>query len=495
MILRSRHLGAFAKSTQLTSGVEHALTKPGIRAALVLFTFVSLYTLYGFSFFYRDPLSIFFSDEHGYDRFYSQTREIEALSFIDHAARSGSDTHNTPLLGKAGDDPSICATFITVGRNMSNAGRREYVDAAVGSALAKMSRAERAALHLKVFFADVPDAAAAHESYHELSSLDVLDEVYTYNETLPELVKDQRLDVLEMLASDRENKHSGERKSLYDYGYAIDRCVETTNASYIAVFEDDIVLADGWVARTLKHLKKVEEMMREPERKKPTKGVPQPGQVNDWIYLRLFNQDRSVGWAGGTGFKDNNAHIISVAVAIPLFVLLTVGRRWCFPRNVARHLDGWTILIVCGLAVPLCIWGFFASGKASLVPQFPGVREEWFGCCNQALVYNRAHASKLSTFFMRRSRDKHGGRGDMLSKDFAWDYGLSRLSAYPMMAQHVGLVSATNTTTEEAQQIWNLAFENFKPGKLAKQHVKDVREIFGEEAANELITTQRQQRT
>ncbi|KAK8035542.1 hypothetical protein PG993_010537 [Apiospora rasikravindrae] len=485
MILRSRHLGAFAKPTKLTSGLEHALTKPGIRAALVLFTVLSLYTLYGFSFFYRDPLSIFFSTEHGYDRFYSQTREAEALGFLHDAAK-----FDTPLLGKASTDAPICATFITVGRNMSAAGRREYVDAAVGSALAKMSRAERSAVHLKVFFADVPDAAAAHESYREFHDLNVVDDIYTYNGTLPELVKDQRLDVLEMLASDRANKHSLERKSLYDYGYAIDRCVETTNAPYIAIFEDDIVLAEGWAARTLKHLKKVGEMMQEPERKKPTKGVPKPGEVNDWIYLRLFNQDRSVGWAGGTSFKQNNAHIISLAVAIPLCVILIVGRRWCLPRSVSRHIDSWTILIVCGLAVPLCIWLFFASGKASLVPNLPGVREEWFGCCNQALVYNRAHASKLSTFFMRRSRDKSGGRGDMLSKDFAWDYGLSRLSAYPMMAQHVGVVSATNTTTEEAQQIWNLAFENFTPKKLARQHVRDVREVFGEEAARELLMTQ-----
>lgn len=486
MILRSRHLGAFAKSNKLTSGVEHALTKPGIRAALVLFTIVSLYTLYGFSFFYQDPLSIFFSTEHGYDRFYSQTREVEALSFLNDAARS-----DTPQLGKASANAPICATFITVGRNMSTSGRREYVDAAVGSALAKMSHAERSAVHFKVFFADVPDAAAAHESYREFRDLDVVDEMYTYDDTLPELVKDQRLEVLEMLASDRENKHSMERKSLYDYGYAIDRCVATTNASYIAIFEDDIILADGWAARTLKHLKNVGEMMQEPERKKPTKGIPQPGEVNDWIYLRLFNQDRSVGWAGGTSFKGNNAHIISVAVAIPLFVLLIVGRRWFLPRSISRHIDGWTILVVCGLAVPLCIWLFFASGKASLVPNFPGVREEWFGCCNQAVVYNREHASKLSTFFMRRSRDKKGGRGDMLSKDFAFDHGLSRLSAYPMLAQHVGIVSATNTTHEEAQQIWNLAFEHYKPRKLAAQHVRDVREIFGEAAAQELLMTRR----
>ena len=479
----------------LTSGIEHALTKPGIRAALVLFVFVSLYTLYGFRFFYRDPLSIFFSTEHGYDRFYSQTREAEALSFLDHAAAARSDTPQ--LGGKAGDDPSICATFITVGRNMSAAGRREYVDAAVGSALAKLSRAERAALHLKVFFADVPDAAAAHDSFRtfrdRLAARDagVLDDVYTYDDTLPELVKDQRLDVLEMLASDRANKHALERKSLYDYGYALDRCVETTNASYIAVFEDDIVLADGWVARTLAHLRGVEEMMRDPRRKDPTKGVPAPGQANDWIYLRLFNQDRSVGWAGGTGFRDNNAHVISAAVAVPLLAVRVAGRRWCLPRAAARHLDGWTLLVVCGIATPLCVWLFFASGKASLVPQLAGVREEWFGCCNQALVYNRAHAPKLSTFFMRRSRDKQGGRGDMLSKDFAWDHGLSRLSAYPMLAQHVGVVSATNTTAEEAQQIWNLAFENFRPAKLAKQHVRDVREIFGEEAARELLEQQR----
>ena len=145
--------------------------------------------------------------------------------------------------------------------------------------------------------------------------------------------------------------------------------------------------------------------------------------------------------------------------------------------------------MVCGLAVPVFVWLFFASGKASLVGSPPGVREEWFGCCNQALVYNRAHVDGLARLLEAKAEQPSGGRADMLNKDFAWHHGLARISAYPMVAQHMGIVSAMRTHTDEAKQIWNMAFESFQPAKLAAQHVQDVTELFGQEAAKELTGT------
>ncbi|KAI2602386.1 hypothetical protein GGR54DRAFT_504910 [Hypoxylon sp. NC1633] len=458
-------------------GASDALGQPGIRALLLLVTLVTLYAIYGSLYFYRDPLSIFFSEEHGFDRFYSATRQAEADDFLDSAIANPDSTQRE--LGNAGADPELCAVFITVGRDMEG---RHYVDTAVGSFLANMSRAERETTHLKLFFADVPDPNAQHKSYAKLKEADIADDVFSYGSTLPADEKDRKIRELMEFAKDKRNKHALERKTVYDYAYALDRCVQTTEAPYIALLEGDILLADGWAARTLMNLRTIGEMMKDPKRHDPVQGQVEPGAPNSWLYLRLFNQERSFGWSGGTGFRSNNIHVISVAVGIPLLLVLLLARRQ-LPRHYARHLDGWTLVVVCGLAVPLFIWLFYASGKASLIGAPPGVREEFFGCCNQALVYNRRHAGALSEFMMAASERESPGRSDMLPKEFAWDHGLARVSAYPMLAQHAGRVSGIDTSADEAKRVWSMAFEDLKPPKLARDHFRDVRELFGEEAA------------
>ncbi|KAI0471012.1 hypothetical protein GGR56DRAFT_658611 [Xylariaceae sp. FL0804] len=477
------------------------LSQPGIRALLLLVVLVSAYATYGYFHFYRDPLSIFFSEEHGFDQFYSATRRAEADAFIDGAVADPATTR--ARLGKAGGDPAICAVFTTIGRDMAG---RQYVDTAVGSALANMSRAERAAVHLKLFFADVPDPEARHASHAGLSAADVADDVFTYPATLPAGPRGaETLATLEGWAADRGNKHALERKTLHDYAYALDRCRQTTRAPYIAMLEGDILLADGWAARTLLNLRTVEAMMRDPRRHEPRRGAVEPGGPNSWLYLRLFNQERSTGWSGGTGFRSNNVHKIAPMVAAPLLLVLLAARRWGarlggrWGARLGQLLDGWTLAVVCGLAVPLFLWLFYASGKASLVgaPRAGSVREEFFGCCNQALVYNRAHAGALADFLRHAALaspppagaadpDPGPGRCDMLPRDFAWDRGLARLSAYPMLAQHAGRVSATDTAADEARRVWSMAFEGFDAARLAREHARHVGELFGDAAVAEM---------
>ncbi|KAJ8127406.1 hypothetical protein O1611_g6230 [Lasiodiplodia mahajangana] len=78
------------------------------------------------------------------------------------------------------------------------------------------------------------------------------------------------------------------------------------------------------------------------------------------------------------------------------------------------------------------------------------------------------------------------GRADMLPKDFAWERGLARISAYPMLAQHLGRISATGTTSFEASRIWSMAFENLDARKLARDHIRDVEDLFGKEATRDM---------
>ncbi|KAI5916971.1 hypothetical protein F4810DRAFT_698461 [Camillea tinctor] len=450
----------------------HLVSQPSVQLLFLLLAFVSLYMLYGFYFFYRDPLSIFFSEEHGFDPLYSAVRQAEADQFIDSIYAEPQVAGSR--LGKAGHDPEICAAFITVGRSMEG---RQYIDTAVGSFLANMSRSEREVIRLKLFFADVPNPDIQHASYKDLVAADVADDIITYPATLPSAIKDLKIKTLMTWASDHQNKHALEKKTIHDYAYALAQCTQTTNSPYIAIFEGDILLADGWAVRTLKNLRSVEKMMTEPGRHDPVRGKVEPGRPNDWLYLRLFNQERSTGWAGGTGFRSNHAHIIAIAIDLPLLTGLSLLRKFMLPRRWGRYLDHW-VLLVCGMAVPLFVWLFYASGKASILGAPQGVHEEFFGCCNQALVYNRAHAQALSDFLIAMTTHQRPGRSDMLPKDFAWNHGLARISAYPMIAQHAGRVSAIDTSNDEAKRVWSMAFEFLNPSNLARDHIKDIHEIF-----------------
>ncbi|KAI0445476.1 hypothetical protein F4803DRAFT_507893 [Xylaria telfairii] len=456
------------------------LSQPGFRTLILLLGIVTLYVTYGYFNFYRDPLSIFFSEEHGFDRFYSATRQAEADAFLDSLEANPDAVRSR--LAKAGPAPEICAVFMTIGREMEG---RQYIETAVGSFLANMSHAEREAIHLKLFFADVPAPETQHKSYPRLARAGIADDIVTYRGSLPEQDQEMQMTLLQSWFRDRHHKSMIERKTVYDYAYALRRCIQTTNSPYIALFEDDILLADGWAAQTLKNLHTLEEMMKDPRRHDLARGRVESGGPNSWLYLRMFNQERSSGWGGGYGFRSNNAHIISLGVSIPLLAIILLARRLFLPRYFVRHIDGWVILITCGVAVPLFIWLFFASGKASLVGSPPGVYEEWFGCCSQALVFNRRHAQELSDFLMAATmKPGRAGRGDMLPKDFAWEHGLARVSAYPMLAQHLGRISATGTTSVEASRIWSMAFENLKPHKLASDHIRNVEELFGKEAVS-----------
>ncbi|KAI0205075.1 hypothetical protein F4808DRAFT_272345 [Astrocystis sublimbata] len=465
-------------------------SQAGFRSLVLLVAIITLYVTYGHFCFYRDPLSIFFSEKHGYRRFYSATRQAEADSFLDGLEADPDAVH--AKLGKAGPEPEMCAIFTTVGREMQG---RQYIETAVGSFLANLSRVERERIHLKIFFADEPEPEK-HPSYPRLVAADVADEIMTYRSTLLAFERESKLDLLKAWHRDRRYKSVVERKTLYDYAYALHRCADNTTAPYIALFEDDILLADGWAVRTLNNLLTLDKTMmirKRQHRQNPGPVEPGPGHIGpgvplDWLYMRLFNQERSSGWAGGYGFRSNNAHVISLLVGLPLLAVISLARRFCLPRHIGRHIDGWVAFVVCGIAVPLFVWLFFASGKASLLPTSPGIHEEWFGCCSQALVFNRRYAQQLSNFLINDAL-KFGkpGRGDMLPKQFAWDQGLARVSAYPMMAQHLGRISATHTTSEEANKIWSMAFENLKAHKLAREHYRDIAELFGPDEADEMI--------
>lgn len=125
-----------------------------------------------------------------------------------------------------------------------------------------------------------------------------------------------------------EDQQDFSTKAVYDYTYALKRCYDT-RASWIVIFEDDIMLAEGWFVKTLQGIADIQRLFAASSR--------------DWLFLRLFNQERSTGWASLTPGQNHEA-LISILIIIPTVsaLLMLRHRSACF----RRHLDNATLAII-----------------------------------------------------------------------------------------------------------------------------------------------------
>lgn len=239
--------------------------------------------------------------------------------------------------------------------------------------------------------------------------------------------------------------------------HSLRRCYETTGAPYIGMFEDDILLADGWLVRTLQHLSQIPAV---------------DDEERPWLFMRLFNQERSTGWASHEIGGNNEAWIIlgiALGITIPAFL---ARKFFHLPR---KYLDPETILITALLLNPALVILFFQSGKASMLPPTPGVSAEPFGCCSQAMIFPRSRIPTL-LYFLEEARQ---GQVDLLLDNLAQQKRLTRWASYPVQAQHIGLESSRMTEGDEAQAIWSMAFESSDPATLGREHAQMVEEYYG----------------
>ena len=253
---------------------------------------------------------------------------------------------------------------------------------------------------------------------------------------------------------------------MLDYTLALSHCHSATFAPYIAVFEDDILLAEGWFARTLLALREVSQRM---EARDQAQALAQGKQdtttssdrtsgrhpSNKWLYLRLFNQERSIGWSG-THPLSNNEPLLILLISPSVLLILLFLRRYSralplglsYSRALRSLLTPGVLAVLSVLLIPTIIVLFFASGKASLVGHGAGVYDEPFGCCSQALVFNRARVPGLVGYLRdnyaarpdlpSEARRKEVGKYDMMTRDYARGERLTRWSLYPVVVQHVG---------------------------------------------------------
>lgn len=285
-----------------------------------------------------------------------------------------------------------------------------------------------------------------HPTSQQHWPFEVADTIANYN-NLPQ-------DQLDHLKKLEDNKAFSE-KAVIDYTHALRKCLDT-KAEWVVLFEDDVLLADGWFVRVLQGVLHLDAITSK----------------SKWLFMRLFNQERSIGWSSRE-IGGNHEFLISCAVALPLLFVLSAARKRSKP--VQRNLDHASIFIICLIAIPSFVILFFQAGKASLLPPKPGVRAQPYGCCSQGMVFPRQQVTQVTEYLLNRT----SGQIDMMLDDYAVEQGLTRYAHYPVLLQHIGIQSARKTTAKEAQAIWSMAFEQQDPKRLAFEHTLLRQSIYG----------------
>ena len=232
-----------------------------------------------------------------------------------------------------------------------------------------------------------------------------------------------------------------------DYIYVLTKCLNETDAPYIAIFEDDIIFADGWLVKTLTALDDA-----------------QLRASSSWIYLRLFYTETSLGWQASEDFWYGH-QLLTFSLAIGGILLLLLIGKWCL-RPLDRRLDIFTMIVLVLIAAPAFTALVFMTGKYNLNPLRGVERMDKYGCCTQALVFPRSQTEGLLDYLKQRG----SGQTDSLIEEYADTEGLERYALAPQVVQHVGLISSRNNLAINAKSTWAFWFETQDPLKLREEH-------------------------
>lgn len=216
------------------------------------------------------------------------------------------------------------------------------------------------------------------------------------------------------------------------------------------MFEGDIIFADGWMARTLKAL-------REIEKEASTEAAP----FFNWIYFRLFYSETFIQWEP-EDFLWRNRGLIFVSAIVFGYAVLILTRS--FLPGTRRHLDNWTLAVLCLITIPAFVAFLYMVGRNTLYPLNAVFRMNKHGCCSQALVFPRSQVLELLTYL----REIGPGQTDMMIEDYATERGKQRLAIRPQVVQHVGLQSSRDNGAVDTQSVWAFWFEEFEAGALRR---------------------------
>ncbi|KAH9861343.1 hypothetical protein J1614_011089 [Plenodomus biglobosus] len=405
-----------------------------LTAIAVLVAFTVIYVINSVS--ARDPTSIFFNPRKGYAPRYSAIRRQEAEAYV--------SSYNPATVVKAGGEKQ---RKLCVGIPSYNRPQAENLQEAVGSLLHGLTPEERQEIYLMVF---LPHSKPEHHpAYGEKWLSELTDEVLTYRYGFDRM----------QYIRDMESKGRVDEKSLFDYGYLLDKCAEKFTP-YIAIFEDDTIAADGWYHRTISALRDAEQQAAL-VRSKPI-----------FLYLRLFYTEEFLGW-NAENWKLYLKNSLWIAT-IPTLVLLFL--RFMKPTTKhSLHLLSRRTFILVYLSLAALILLFFGLGRMTVLPLRTGVHEmAQFGCCSQAFVFPNTKAIELISYF----KDRHIGYVDVLIEDFANERGELRYAITPSLVQHIGRQQGKGDASGPmskwgmgvGERIWSFGFEGLNRALLRREH-------------------------
>lgn len=246
----------------------------------------------------------------------------------------------------------------------------------------------------------------------------------------------------------------------------LDQCYKNTTAPYIAIFEDDIVLADSWLAKTVTALDEIRQ-----------KSVP-------WLYLRLWWTDVMLGWDKEIDSWYTNP-ILAYLVALGVTYALAFGLQKHLKRT-RSSIDVSALNIFMCITIPAFITLIFMVGRNSIYPMSGLQRMDVKGCCTQALIYPRSQVPGVADMLRTVPTDQT----DFLIEDYANGLGLARYALAPQLVQHVGLSSSRGTRRKNSRTNWSFYFEGFSARKLREEHDRLVESTGWKQALDNLYLSE-----
>ncbi|KAE9369310.1 hypothetical protein N431DRAFT_427493 [Stipitochalara longipes BDJ] len=415
---------------------RHVVTSPAGRVLIATAMAWLLAFFYCRGRYWRDPHSAFFRSETVYEQQYSKYRASQAQAFIEHAATDTS-------LAKVKGTPEVCAAFVTVKRETT-----QYVDNAVASVMEGLTAGEREKLFLYVLFADTE--AGRHPSWEQPWLANSVDLAVGYNVS-EDVMKDLK---------EWEEKKEWYKKGLFDYLYALEFC-QSTNASYTIMFEDDVIVATGWMAKVRQSLYQINE------------GAAANPSLRNWLYLRLFYTETALSWETHADYwYGHMAYTFLLASFVGASLLIAL--RCLIPRT-QRHLDDPAIFVLSAVTIPAFVALAFMIGKYSLFPLRGVVTMNVHGCCTQALLFPEEQIPSL----VAHLRGIGAGQTDTMIEDYADQTKKQRLAMGKQVVQHVGLESSRGNNFVNGQSTFAFWFEEYDPKRLEREHQDLLNMGFG----------------
>ena len=381
---------------------------------------------------WRDPGSIFFNPDIAFEREYSLLREAQALSYIKSASESAEYLNHT----KAGLDPTFCIGITTLQRE----GAR-YFQRNVGSLLAGLSEAERQDFWLEPFIVNMDPEE--HLAYHEPWLEAVSDHVLTYADAKPE-VKAR----VEVFRPDDFRK-----KALFDYAYLLRTCYER-NVPWVIMVEDDTIAADGWFYRT----------------RRAVAELTKRSDYMDMLYLRLFYNERLLGWNSEEWFS----YVVWSLFIEALVISAIVAALKYGPKETRQILTPLTSITIVAICTPMLLGLYFAAGRLTVSPLRRGLNKmPTYGCCSQAFAFPSHVIPEMLEYY--NSKVFEGGYVDVLTEIYGRQHKLDRWALTPSVFNHVGGKSSKGEQTglwgrKNTENIWNFSFETFDEKDLESEH-------------------------